>query len=52
MTQSFPARISAPTSPLGGTAYIQLNADAHHARNMAVRPRPARRNLWLMGASS
>lgn len=52
MTQSFPARISAPTSPLGGTAHIQLNADAHHARNMAVRPLPARRNLWLMEASS
>ncbi|GAB2717443.1 hypothetical protein GCM10027195_23940 [Comamonas sediminis] len=52
MTQSFPARISAPTSPLGETAHIQRHADAHHARNLAVRPLPARRNLWLMEASS
>jgi hypothetical protein len=52
MTKSFPARISVPTSPIGGTPPIQLNADAHHARNMAVRPLPALRNLWLMEASS
>jgi len=52
MAQSFPARISAPTSPIGGTAPIQLNADAHHARNRAAHRLPALRNLWLMEASS
>ncbi len=51
MAQSSPGRISAPIS-LGETAHIQRHADAHHARNLAVRPLPARRNLWLMEASS
>lgn len=52
MAQSSPVRISAPIFSLGETAHIQRHADAHHARNLAVRPLPARRNLWLMEASS
>ena len=46
MAQFSLARISAPTSCLGESAFIQLHPDAHNALNMAVQALlPALRNL-------
>ncbi|QMV73521.1 hypothetical protein HS961_12170 [Comamonas piscis] len=53
MAQSSLARISALTSCMGESAFIQLHPDAHNALNMAVQAFPARSNLSRsQGASS